>query len=428
MASAVATPALRPRETASHTAQLNFQLAAAALGLDNNIQAVLTTPLRERLVEIPVRMDDGRTQPFTGVRIQHNNARGPVLGGIRFTPNLDLELARALAEVTTWKTALMAVPFGGASGGVSCDPPALSKSELERLTRQFVSHIHGMIGPYQDVAMPDLNANSQIMGWMFEQYAGSPQGHTAGAIAGKPLQCGGSAGRERASGRGVALMLRESARDLDLELKNLKVAIYGFGNVGSHAAQAIAEMGCRIVAISDIHGGVYSEKGLSLRDLQKHVRKHGSLARFSEAAPLSNTELLECECDVLVLAAVESVVNSGNADQVRARLILEGADLAITSTADELLHARGVAVVPDLLAGAGGAIASYLEWAQNLQRTAWSEEQVMRELEILMLRAYRSATTRARERKQLLRTAAYSMGIERVARCERLRAQQSPRG
>ncbi len=425
MASAAVIPAICPRETASQTVRQNFKIAASVLGLDPNMQAVLTTPLRELSIEVPVQMDDGRTQVFSGVRVQHNDVRGPVMGGVRFTPGFDLELARALAELTTWKTALARVPFGGANGGIDCDPAKLSKSELERLAKEFISRFHAVLGPFNDVAMPDVNTDSQIMGWMFEQYSGA-RDHTAGAITGKPRDLGGSAGRELAFGRGIACMLRQAARDLNLDLKGLRVAIHGFGNAGFHAAQAVEELGCRVVAVSDIQGGVYSQKGLPLRDVNRHARKHGSVAGFSRAAAIDNAELLECDCHVLVMAAVESAINSGNAGRVRAKLILEGTDLAVTPVADEVLESRGVAVVPDVLANAGGVIASYFEWEQNLQQTAWSEEHVLRELETLMLRAYEAVARRTRERKQLMRTAANSLAIERVAQCERLR--RTPRG
>jgi len=361
-------------------------------------------------------------QLFSGARVQHNNVRGPVMGGVRFHPQANLELMRALAQTTTWKNAVVAIPFGGANGGVCCDPACLSEKELERLTRAFVSRIHVVLGQYRDVSMPDVNSNARVIKWMSDEYS-TMHGYSPATITGKPLDSAGSPGREAASGRGVALMLCEVARNAGLSSKGLRVAIQGFGNVGAHAAAQIEALGCKIVAVSDITGdGIYSQKGIEIHSLKKHVAKHGEVSGLRGTRPITSVELLECDCDVLVLCAMETVLTMGNAQKIHATLVVEGADLAITPAADQILENRGITVVPDLLANSGGVTASYFEWAQNLQQVLWTEEHVNRQLDVFLHRAYQSVEKRAKNDRVSLRTAAYSLAIERVARSERLRA------
>ena len=410
----------RAVETAIQVTRINFQKAANHLKLDPEMQTLLSTPFRELRVEIPIRMDDGTLKVFVGYRVQHNGARGPAKGGIRFHPNVDLDEVRALAAAMTWKTAVVNIPFGGAKGGITVDPGKMSVKELERLTRKYVSRIHLLLGPYRDVPAPDVNTNAQTMAWVFDQYS-SANGYTPACVTGKPVEMGGSLGREQATGRGVSLMVRDAAKDLGLKLAGLRVAVQGFGNVGSNAARLIEGLGAKIVAVSDVSGGIYSTKGIDIVKLQAHVQAKGSVAGFPGTERISNEELLACECDVLVPAALECVITPANAGKIKAKLIVEGANLPTTPAADALLELRGVTVVPDILANAGGVTCSYFEWAQNLQQVFWEEDHVNKELEKIMSRAYRTVSDRAKADKLSLRTAAYCVAIERVARSEKLR-------
>jgi glutamate dehydrogenase (NAD(P)+) len=416
---ATAFPAGAP-ETALFVAQRNFELAAQRLGLDHDTQTLLATPFREVQVAIPVRMDNGRTQVFTGYRVQHNGVRGPVKGGIRYHPAVEMDEVRALAAAMTWKTALVNIPFGGAKGGVSCDPRKMSEAELERLTRAFVSRIHSLIGPYHDVPAPDVNTDSQVMAWIFDEFS-KTHGYTPACVTGKPLDVGGLPGRDQATGRGVCLMLREAARELKLPLAGLRVAIQGFGNVGANAAELITALGCKIIAASGSRGGIYSRDGLKIPELMKHVKATGSVLGFSGAKKISNADLLECDCDVLVPAALECVLHGGNAGRVKAKLIVEGANLPTTPAGDSILERRGIKTVPDILANAGGVTCSYFEWAQNLQQTTWTEDQVNAELEKIMVRTFQKVLERSLQERVSWRLAAYCIGVERVARVEKLR-------
>jgi len=419
---ATAGSAARPqaRESAIEITRGNFRIAAQRLGLDQDMQTLLSTPYREVRVEVPVRMDDGKLKVFVGYRVQHSGVRGPAKGGIRYHPNVDIDEVRALAEAMTWKTAVVNVPFGGAKGGVTCDPSQMSQRELEKLTRRFTSRIHLILGPYRDVPAPDVNTNAQVMTWLFDEYS-SAHGYTPACVTGKPVDLGGSLGREQATGRGVSFMVREAAKDLGLDLGKLRVCVQGFGNVGSNAALLIAELGCRIVGASDVKGGIYSAQGLSVKDVLAHMKKTGSVVGFPGGGSLTNEELLEADCDVLVPAALECVLHAGNAPRVKAKLIVEGANLPTTPSADDILYKRGVVVVPDILANAGGVTCSYFEWAQNLQQVFWEEAHVNTELEKIMVKAYRTVADRARAEQVQMRTAAYCVAVERVARAEKLR-------
>ncbi|HUS19386.1 MAG TPA: Glu/Leu/Phe/Val dehydrogenase dimerization domain-containing protein [Terriglobales bacterium] len=410
----------RAVETAIQVTKINFQKAAAHLKLDAEMQTLLSTPFRELRVEIPIRLDSGALKVFVGYRVQHNGARGPAKGGIRFHPNVDLDEVRALAAAMTWKTAVVNIPFGGAKGGITVEPGGMSVKELEQLTRKYISRIHLLLGPYRDVPAPDVNTNSQTMAWIFDQYSSS-HGYTPACVTGKPVEMGGSLGREQATGRGVSLMVRDAAKDLGMKLAGLRVAVQGFGNVGSNAARLTEELGAKIVAVSDVKGGIINRNGIDIRKLQAHVKAKGSVAGFPGTQPLTNEELLTCECDVLIPAALECVITPANAAKIRARLIVEGANLPTTPAADTILEGRDVTVVPDILANAGGVTCSYFEWAQNLQQVFWEEDHVNKELEKVMTRAYRTVADRAKADKLSLRTAAYCVAIERVARSEKLR-------
>ncbi|HUQ49207.1 MAG TPA: Glu/Leu/Phe/Val dehydrogenase dimerization domain-containing protein [Terriglobales bacterium] len=421
MARAATAPSpARSIETPIQVTKLNFQKAAAHLKLDADLQTLLSTPFRELRVEVPIRMDDGTLKVFVGYRIQHNGARGPAKGGIRFHPKVDVDEIRALAAAMTWKTAVVNIPFGGAKGGVTCDPSKMSVKELERLTRRYISRIHLLLGPYRDVPAPDVNTNAQTMAWIFDQYSSS-NGYTPACVTGKPVEMGGSLGREQATGRGVSLMVREAAKDKKLKLEGLRVAVQGFGNVGSNAALILQEIGAKIVAVSDVSGGISNSKGIDIRKLVTHAKNKGTIAGFAGCQAISNEELLVSDCDVLIPAALECVIHHGNAARVRAKIIVEGANLPTTPAADSILEGRGVVVVPDILANAGGVTCSYFEWAQNLQQVFWEEDHVNRELEKIMTKAYRAVAERAAKEKLSLRTAAYCVAIERVARSEKLR-------
>lgn len=418
---ATAIPAPGAREDALEITRRNFQMAAERLRLDAAMQTLLNTPFREVRVEVPVRMDNGRLQVFSGYRVQHNGARGPVKGGLRFHPAVDMDEVRALAAAMTWKTALMNVPFGGATGGINCDPKKMSAGELERLTRCFVSRIHMFLGPHSDVLAPDVNTDGQVMTWIFDEFS-KAHGPTPACVTGKPLDVGGLLGREQATGRGISLMLREAARDLEMPLSGLRVAIQGFGNVGRYAALLLAEMGCKIVAVSNSKGGIYNRSGFVVPDLLGHLKSSRNLKGFPGAKEISNEELLGCDCDALVPAALECVLHANNASQIKARLVVEGANLPTTPSADAILERRGVTVVPDILANAGGVTCSYFEWAQNLQQVTWTEEQVNSELERILVRAYRETVEWAKRERTSLRVAAYCIAVERVARVEKLRS------
>ena len=408
------------RETALQVVRENFTKAARILGLAADTQTLLSTAFREVRVDVPVRMDDGRLKVFTGYRVQHNSARGPAIGGLRYHPLVAIDEVRARAAAMTWKAAVVNIPFGGADGGVACDPAEMSQAELERLTRRFTSRVDVLLGPYRDVMAADVNTDAMVMSWILDEYSKS-QAHVPAGVTGKPLELGGSLGREQATGRGVALMVREAARDMGLDLKRLRVVVQGFGKVGSAAAQLIAELGCNIVAVSDACGGIHKAAGIDIEELKAHVKQTGSVAGFAGARKVSNEELLETDCDVLVPAALECALHAGNAARARAKLIVEGGSLPTTPSADAVFERKGTMVVPDILANAGGVTCSYFEWTQNVEQVSWDEGRVNRELEQVMVKAYQEAAARAKEQKLSLRSAAYCIAVERVARVEKLR-------
>jgi glutamate dehydrogenase (NAD(P)+) len=411
-------PIANPREIVDHS----FALAAERLGLGVEERLLLKVPFREVKVEVPVRMDDGSLKVFLGYRVQHSGARGPAKGGIRYHPAVDEAEVQALAEAMTWKTALVNLPFGGAKGGVNCDPLKMSQAELERLTRKFVSRIHHLLGPYRDIPAPDVNTNPQTMAWVLDEYS-SRHGYSPACVTGKPLELGGLPGRRQATGHGVVLVLEEHLKALGRSLEGLRVVIQGFGNVGSHAALLLAERGAIVYAVADVFGGIIHphRDALPIAALAEHVKKTGTVVGFPDTDPIGNQEVLLLPCDVLIPAALECVIHKDNAHKIKAHIIAEAANLPTTPEADEILARRGVTVLPDILANAGGVVASYFEWAQNLQQSHWSEEEVSAEMQRYLLPAYRAVATLASEKKIPLRDAAYMLAVERVANAEQMR-------
>src|SRR5437867_3910137 len=399
-----------------------FERAANLIHLDDYMRRILMRPFREVQVEVPVRMDDGRIEVFTGYRIQHNGARGPCKGGIRYHPEADHDEVLGLATIMTWKTALMDIPFGGAKGGVTVDPKKLSKLELERLTRRFTQRIAIVLGPYRDIPAPDVNTNAQVMAWILDEYS-SRQGYTPAVVTGKPVSLGGSLGREEATGRGVMYVMQEYARDFGIPIKAGRVVIQGFGNVGSHLARLLdAEAGATVIAVSDVSGGIYNDKGLDIPGLLDDVAQGKPPSEWQGGNRITNEDLWTIPCEWLVPAALGGVITKEtNATSVDCKVVVEGANEPTTPTADRILEERGIAVIPDFLANAGGVTVSYYEWAQNLQQYRWTHEQVNRELKATITKAYVSVRDLAKERKVTFRTAAYGIALQRVADAERLR-------
>jgi glutamate dehydrogenase (NAD(P)+) len=404
------------------TTARNFELAAQELRISAEQQKLLRTAFCEVKVAVPVRMDDGALKVFDGYRVQHSTARGPAKGGIRYHPAVGLEATRELAELMTWKTALAGVPFGGAKGGVACDPSQMSRAELERVTRTYVARIDRFIGPYRDIPAPDINTNEEVMAWILDEFS-SRHGYSPACVTSKPIQLGGLRGRRSATGRGVGIVLAEHMNSMGRPLNGLRVAIQGFGNVGTYAALFLARQGCRIIAVSDVFGGIIdrSGRGLPIRALVDHVQTTGSVSQFPNTEPISNDEIISLQCDVLIPAAVEGVVHADNAESVRAGVIVEAANMPTTTAADEILRRKAVTVIPDILANAGGVIASYFEWTQNLQQVQWSARKVNTQLRQYLTRAYREVSKVALARDLSLRQAAYVIAVDRVARVEGLR-------
>jgi glutamate dehydrogenase (NAD(P)+) len=399
-----------------------FDRAANLINLEGYMRRILMSPFREVQVEVPVRMDDGRIEVFTGYRIQHNGARGPCKGGIRYHPEADHDEVLGLATIMTWKTALMDIPFGGAKGGVTVDPKKLSKLELERLTRRFTQRIAIVLGPYRDIPAPDVNTNAQVMAWILDEYS-SRQGYTPAVVTGKPVSLGGSLGREEATGRGVMYVMQEYARDFGIPLKGSRVVIQGFGNVGGHLARLLdVEAGAKVVAVSDVEGGIYNDQGLDVPGLLAHAAQRRSVTAWTGGKRITNEELWTIPCDWLVPAALGGVITrETNARALDCKVVVEAANEPTTPTADRILEERGIAVIPDFLANAGGVTVSYYEWAQNLQQYRWTHEQVNKELKATITKAYVAVRDLAKERATTFRTAAYAISLQRVAEAERLR-------
>ena len=390
-----------------------FHKAAAILDLSDKLQEILLTPRRVVKVEIVTEADDGQLLHHLGFRVQHNNARGPMKGGLRYHPSVDEEHATALANLMTWKTAVVDIPYGGAKGGINVDVTKRSNAELQSITREFVSQIKEVIGPTQDIPAPDMNTNASTMGWIMDEYS-KYYGFSPAVVTGKPLQLFGSPGREEATGRGVMYTLEEALKDQGKTLKGQRVAVQGFGNVGSNAARLIAEQGASIVAVADHIGGVANTDGLDVVALIEHMNANHTVDGFSGGDAFDKDAIITWDADVLIPAAIEDVIHKDNAGEIQATLIVEGANGPTTPEADDILLERGIVVVPDILANAGGVTVSYFEWAQNMQHYRWELERVNGELAKIMRRSYAAVRDIAQEKNVDLRTAAFVLAIRRV--------------
>jgi len=409
------------QESALTSAQRQFDTAADILQLEPGLRRILRVPQRELTVTFPVKMDDGRIETFVGYRVHHNITRGPAKGGIRYHPNVTINDVRAFSMLMTWKCATVNIPYGGAKGAVVVDPRTLSMGELERLTRRYTSEISILISPDRDIPAPDIGTNPQIMAWIMDTYS-MHSGHTVPAVVtGKPIEIGGSYGRREATARGLAYVLREAAEALSFPIAGARIAIQGFGNVGATCARLLEEMGATIIAVSDSKGGIYRRNGLPLASVVAHKQRTGTVADFPEADHVTNTELLELPCDILVPAAIQVQITARNADRIRARIIGEAANAPTTPDADAILYDRGIFVIPDILAGAGGVTVSYFEWVQGLQEFFWTEREVNAQLERVMVGAFNQVLRTAHERRVHMRTAAYLIAVSRVAEATRIR-------
>jgi glutamate dehydrogenase (NAD(P)+) len=400
-----------------------FDGAARLVGLEDDLHALLTSSYRELAVQVPVRLDGGDLMVVRGYRVQHNNARGPYKGGVRYHPSADIGEVRALASLMTWKTALVEIPFGGAKGGIEVDPTGMSATELQRMTRQYTSAIHHILGVYRDIPAPDLNTNAQVMAWMMDEFS-SIHGYSPAIVTGKPLAFGGAPGRDAATGRGVVDVLAALCAHRGLDLAGMRVAIQGFGQVGSWAARALVEKGARVVAVSDVDGGVQRPEGLDIAGLVALTSQKASVvaaAGRDGVAEISNDDLLELDVDVLIPAALGHVLTEANAGRVRASIVVEAANYPTTPAADKILLDRDVVVVPDILANAGGVTGSYFEWTQNIQQFTWKEDRFLAELADRLTNAYRATQAFADRHDTNLRQAAFALGITRVAEACRLR-------
>lgn len=397
-----------------------FDQAAERLHLEDSLREMMRMPWRELTVQVPVRLDNGKVKVLVGYRVQHNAARGPYKGGVRYHPQADLDEVRALASLMTWKTAVVDVPFGGAKGGVACDPAQFSQAELNRITRRYTQSIAHILGVNRDIPAPDLGTNAQVMAWMMDAY-GQLHGYSPAIVTGKPVELGGSYGREAAPGRGLVYCLEEWARQTQYNLQGAKVLIQGFGQVGSWVARLIGTLGCVVVGVADIRGGIYNPHGLDIPRLLEHAQQTGSVVGFPDAEAVDGKTFLELPCDILIPAAIEHVIHEGNASRIKARIIVEAANHPITPRADVMLREQGVIILPDILVNAGGVVVSYFEWTQNIQQFRWEEEQVNLELYKVMTRATRGVVEAARLFQTSLREGAYSIGVSRVARAITLR-------
>ena len=392
-----------------------FHKAADVLGLSDKIRTILLTPRRSVKVEVVIEGEKGDLQVYEGYRVQHNNARGPMKGGLRYHPAMDEDHAAALANLMTWKTAVVDVPYGGAKGGINCDPLSLSEKDLFEITIRFVELMKEIIGPTIDIPAPDVNTNARVMGWIMHEYS-KYAGFSPGVVTGKPLDLFGSEGREAATGRGVMDVLAEALDEQGKSFNDITVAVQGFGNVGSNAARLIAERGAKIVAVADHTGGVCKEEGLDIPALIAWTTEHGRVKGFSAGEAFENTEIITWDADVLVPAALEDAIHQDNAADVKAKIIVEGANGPTTPEADQILNERDILIIPDILANAGGVTVSYFEWAQNIQQFRWDEERVNLELDKKMSKAYRSVREVATQHDIDMRTAAFVLAIRRVGK------------
>jgi glutamate dehydrogenase (NAD(P)+) len=392
-----------------------FNKASDVLGLSDRVREILITPRRVVKVEVVTEDDAGELSHYVGYRTQHNNARGPYKGGLRYHPSMNEDHASGLANLMTWKTAIVGVPFGGAKGGIDCDPHTMSKMELNRVTRTFIERIKEIIGPTLDIPAPDVNTNAEVMGWIMDEYS-RDYGFSPGVVTGKPVDLFGSLGREEATGRGVMYALREALKDQGKSFSDVTVAIQGFGNVGSHAARLIAERGGKIIAVADHLGAVENKGGLDIPALVAWTKEHGTVNGFAGGTHFNGPDVITWPADVLIPAALDGAITEDNAADVQATLIIEGANGPTTPKADEILLDRGVVTIPDILANAGGVTVSYFEWAQNIQQFRWERDRVVGELERMMVQAYGAVREVAQEKSVDFRTAAFVLGVRRVGR------------
>lgn len=398
-----------------------FDRAAQILGLDSDLYAVMRVPSREIKVYIPVRMDTGHIEVFEGFRVQHNFARGPAKGGIRYAPDVSLDEVKALAAWMTWKCAVVNVPFGGGKGGIICDPRQMSIGELERMTRRYTAELIDFIGPDKDVPAPDMNTNEQTMAWIMDTYSMHAR-HTVNAVVtGKPVAIGGSLGRREATGRGVLFVVNEAIKRYDLTPEKTSVVVQGAGNVGGIGAQLMHEVGYKITAISDIGGGIYNPNGLNIPEVLNYLQANKTLEGYKDADQVTNSEILEIECDVLAPCATENQITSENADRIKCKILAEGANGPTTPKADQILHDKGIFVIPDILANAGGVTVSYFEWVQDRMGYFWREDEVNQRLEEKMVASFNELTHFAEFHNVDSRTAAYMLAIDRVAYDTRMR-------
>jgi glutamate dehydrogenase (NAD(P)+) len=410
-------PRMAPREDLNtfRISQIQFDMAAEYLKLDPGLRQMLRTPKRVLEVSIPVKMDNGQLKVFTGYRVQHNIARGPAKGGIRFHPNVTIDEVKALAAWMTWKSATVNIPYGGSKGGVICDPKRMSRGELERMTRRYASEILPLIGPEQDIPAPDVYTDAQTMAWIMDTYSMTVGYSALGVVTGKPVSLGGSVGRMEGAARGCLMVVEEACKVKKIPLRGATVAIQGFGNVGSVAARLFAEKKARVVAVSDSRGGVFNSRGIDPLKALRYKERSGTVVGMPGASRISNDDLLTLKCDILVPAALENVITLHNADQIKARIVAEAANGPTTPHADEVLARKGILVLPDILANAGGVTMSYFEWAQNLQGYFWDESEVNQKLEGVMKRAYASVQETMRKYHVHSRAAAYILAVGRVA-------------
>ena len=402
-------------------AQQQFDLAAERLNLDPGLRRVLREPRRELTVHFPVKMDDGSVQVFTGYRVQHNLGRGPAKGGIRYHQDVTLDEVKALAMWMTWKCAVVGIPYGGGKGGVIVDPKKLSIKELEALTRRFFTEIEVLVGPEKDIPAPDVNTNAQVMAWMMDTYSMHVGYTVPGVVTGKPISLGGSEGRNEATARGTVYCIIEAVRHLGIELDKARVAIQGFGNAGSIAAQLITAEKATVVAVSDSTGGIHNPNGLEINRVIGWKQEHGTVQGFPGAKDISNAQLLEVECDILIPAALENQITARNADNIKARLVAEAANGPTTPEADEILWKKSIFMIPDILCNAGGVTVSYFEWVQDLNRDHWSEQVVNEKLKVIMVKAFQETLAIARREQIYMRTAAYLLAVKRVAEATQMR-------
>ena len=395
-------------------ARLQFEEAAARLKLDPSFVQIIKEPRRATIVKLPVGMDDGTFRVFTGYRVQHSIIRGPAKGGIRYHPDVTLEEVMALAAWMTWKCAVVGIPFGGGKGGIVCDPSKMSKAELERLTRRYVADLIDVFGPESDVPAPDVNTNEQTMAWIMDTYSMHARHTVTSVVTGKPLALGGSAGRREATGRGVLFVIREAAKRIGLDLREARVVVQGFGNVGSVAADLLTKDGARIVGVSDVKGAIQNPNGLDIPALLRHVAETKSVVGFAGSTPVDAKKLLELPCDILIPAALENQITHVNASRIQARIIAEGANGPTTTQADKVLNKAGVLVIPDILANSGGVTVSYFEWVQDRMGFFWREQEVNERLEHIMVNAFNDVARMADEHGVSFRVAAFMLAIKRV--------------